>query len=418
MSRLRCGNVPFEGSTIGAYSETTPPPPSTIASASRSWARGNSRPWPPPMNAMVGLRSATAAAWAAPSIPTARPETTVASARASAVPIRLAIRRPAGLGRRVPTTPTTWSFASAAERAADEQAPAARCRWRAGGAGTPDRPARRRGAPRARSPPGSTSRRSAGQRRSRRPRLPAIARPSPSSDRLAATSAAAPAFAAPAARTLAGDPSDSTSRPRVSGPSPWTESSTASASRSARDMAAARRGAASQSAIAGRVGSRSNAEHRLDRQRHGARSVGGRQRAASSRCSISTAGASARSATVLATRRSRSVPRPDSSSASARSASRSLAAESSPAIARRARPLTREFNRPPGRASCRSRAAAMRAATTAERLRLRSADHHRGRHAGERDPDVDPVAERPGEPPDVAIRHAASGSCSGPPPPA
>ena len=48
----------------------------------------------------------TTAAWAAPSIPNARPLTTTAPARANAAPMRPAIRRPASVGRRVPTTAT------------------------------------------------------------------------------------------------------------------------------------------------------------------------------------------------------------------------------------------------------------------------------------------------------------------------
>ncbi len=40
MIRFRRGNVPVVGARSGASSETTAPPPSTIASASRACARG------------------------------------------------------------------------------------------------------------------------------------------------------------------------------------------------------------------------------------------------------------------------------------------------------------------------------------------------------------------------------------------
>ena len=51
--------------------------------------------------------SATTAAWAAPSIPTARPETTTAPARATAEAIHPAMSRPLSVGQRVPTMATT-----------------------------------------------------------------------------------------------------------------------------------------------------------------------------------------------------------------------------------------------------------------------------------------------------------------------
>ena len=215
----------------------TAPPPSTMASASRSCARGKSAAWPPPMNATVGAPSVTHAAWAAPSIPMARPETTVAPARASAVAIRLAIRRPAGLGFRVPTTATTCSAASGAS-CRERTAPAAGSRSRRGATGSQGRPARRRGASNAPRPRESPSRR----RRRLDDRVDAtacgIARLAPSRSTLAATSCRSASACPATSRIAAGDPRPSTRRASVSGPMPWTESSTASASRSAVEIAA------------------------------------------------------------------------------------------------------------------------------------------------------------------------------------
>ena len=103
----------------------------------------------------------------------------------------------------------------------------------------------------------------------------------------------------------------STSRPRVSGPSPWTESSTASASRSAAGTpAASRRAKAPDSSFRPSGPPAPTPEHRQTASATGGRLEGGRHLAASSRCSISTASLSPRSATVRATRSSRSVPRP------------------------------------------------------------------------------------------------------------
>jgi hypothetical protein len=52
--------------------------------------------------------------WAAPSIPNARPDTTVASAATRAVAIRPAVVRPEVVARRVPTMATARSCDSAA----------------------------------------------------------------------------------------------------------------------------------------------------------------------------------------------------------------------------------------------------------------------------------------------------------------
>ena len=122
MIRFRRGNVPAVGARSGASSETTAPPPATIASASRACARGYSRPWPPPMTATVGRPRPSAAAWAAPSMPIASPETTLAPAAASARrdPRRRA-RRPAFDARRVPTTATACVGVERGRVAAHEQ---------------------------------------------------------------------------------------------------------------------------------------------------------------------------------------------------------------------------------------------------------------------------------------------------------
>ncbi len=106
MIRFRRGNVPFDGSTSGASSDTTAPPAATIASARRMCADGPSVAWPPPMTATVVPPARSVASCAAPSMPKARPDTTVASAATRAVAIRPAVARPALVARRVPTTAT------------------------------------------------------------------------------------------------------------------------------------------------------------------------------------------------------------------------------------------------------------------------------------------------------------------------
>ncbi len=97
---------PVDGGTSGASSDTTAPPLATIASARRACVAGPTRAWPPPMTATVVPLARSVASWAAPSIPNANPDTTVASAAASAVAIRTAVDRPAPVARRVPTTAT------------------------------------------------------------------------------------------------------------------------------------------------------------------------------------------------------------------------------------------------------------------------------------------------------------------------
>jgi len=53
-------------------------------------------------------------AWAAPSMPTASPETTVAPTAATVPAMRDAVARPSSVGRRVPTIATARSVSRAA----------------------------------------------------------------------------------------------------------------------------------------------------------------------------------------------------------------------------------------------------------------------------------------------------------------
>ena len=66
------------------------------------------------MTATVIPPARSVASWAAPSMPKASPETTVASAAASASAIRPAVARPAAVARRVPTTAIARSRPSTA----------------------------------------------------------------------------------------------------------------------------------------------------------------------------------------------------------------------------------------------------------------------------------------------------------------
>ena len=152
---------------------------------------------------------------------------------------------------------------------------------------------------------------------------------------------------------------------------------------------------------------RTHAEHRQTASATGGRFEGGRQRAASSRCSISTASEPARSATVRATRSRRSVPRPESRSESARFDEPPRRDRGAcRAIARSARPVIRAFSRPPSRASLPRPRGSDPRGNHGRRLRVRPRDHGRRLHPRERHPDVDPVPERPGDPADVSLRHA------------
>ena len=94
MIRLRRGNVPLVGTTSGPSSETTAPPEATILPASVVCARGWTVAWPDPMTATVVPPAWSAAAWAAPSMPTASPDTTHAPTAARFVARRDATALP------------------------------------------------------------------------------------------------------------------------------------------------------------------------------------------------------------------------------------------------------------------------------------------------------------------------------------
>ncbi len=120
---------------------------------------------------------------------------------------------------------------------------------------------------------------------------------------------------------------------------------------------------------------------------------------------------------VRATRSRRSVPRPLSRSRSASSIARRASIGPSRQIARRRRPRTRPF----GASGLRARLAAPggRDPLRDDRagLGLRAADEQGRRDAVHRDPEVDPVAQRPGDPAPVALgdaRRARAGVAGGP----
>ena len=136
------------------------------------------------------------------------------------------------------------------------------------------------------------------------------------------------------------------------------------------------------------------------------RSTGARNRAASSRCSERTAGAPSRSAIVRATRSSRSVPRPDSPSRSARRIALDVVAGDMAQVTRSRAPRTRALGvrsvpqplrgpgcRDPDRDGPRC-------------LRRRACDEGRRWHAVDDDPQVDAITQRAGHPAEVALRHA------------
>ncbi len=106
MSRLRRGKLPFSGLTSGGTSLITAPCASMISDTRRRWARGPGSAWPPAMMATVWPPASIVAAWAAPSMPNARPETTVAPSSTERRASRAARLRPTAVGRRVPTMAT------------------------------------------------------------------------------------------------------------------------------------------------------------------------------------------------------------------------------------------------------------------------------------------------------------------------
>ena len=119
MIRLRRGNVPRFGAVSGGNSLITAPPWATIARASPRCEAGYSRRCPPPMTATVVPPARSVAAWAAASIPSARPETTVTSRPAIASAILPLVARPTAVGRRVPTMATDRGPVERARRSGD-----------------------------------------------------------------------------------------------------------------------------------------------------------------------------------------------------------------------------------------------------------------------------------------------------------
>ena len=191
MIRLRRGKVPRFGAVSGGNSLITAPPWATIARASPRWAAGYSRRCPPPITATVVPPARSVAAWAAASIPSARPETTVAPRPATASAILPLVARPTAVGRRVPTMatdlgrssaaadPATYSTGGGSSIAAqprrvvgvdERHGPHARPVERARAAGRDPPPRRRR-------PSRSPTRATASRRRARRRRPPAAAGP-------------------------------------------------------------------------------------------------------------------------------------------------------------------------------------------------------------------------------------------------
>ena len=88
MTLFRRGNVPRVASTSGASSETTAPPASMIDAASRLCDNGCRSACPEPITAIVFPPARTVAECAAPSMPTASPDTTVAPTATRFVAIR------------------------------------------------------------------------------------------------------------------------------------------------------------------------------------------------------------------------------------------------------------------------------------------------------------------------------------------
>ena len=137
MIRLRRGNVPRVGCVSGGNSLRTAPPPAAIDRARARCAEGYRRSWPPPMTATVGAPARTAAACAAPSIPSASPDTTVAPSAATPSAM-LPGRGPSRLGR--PARAHDRDRARPVERRRRHRAgtgPAAAGRCRAAGRGRP-----------------------------------------------------------------------------------------------------------------------------------------------------------------------------------------------------------------------------------------------------------------------------------------
>ena len=114
MIRLRRGKVPGSARCPGRARTRRRRRPRRSRPPAAAWARGWMSAWPEPMTATVVPRAWSAAACAAPSIPTARPDTTLAPTATRSPAIRAAMARPASVGRRVPTIATAALEPSAA----------------------------------------------------------------------------------------------------------------------------------------------------------------------------------------------------------------------------------------------------------------------------------------------------------------
>ena len=418
ISRLRRGNVPRDGLVSGANSLTTAPPVRTIARARARCAAGYRRSWPPPITATVGRPARTAAAWAAPSIPSARPDTTVAPSAATRV------ADPAG-GRaaelRGPPRADDRDRALAIERRRDRRARrgrAAGARSSGGATGTRRRASvsdrETRAADRLEQPRRVLRGRDEGRGGLRargwasRPRRPSRRRAS-GQHRASARSRARPRRCRIAPRAARTTPAR---RPRRQPARPTRRARPPSSRTSAAER---RSGSPSPSPPPGRARAarrdRCPASARLrERRALGRQPEPGRLVEVRGRDDRRPS----RSAIVRATRRSRSVPRPLSRSRSASRIARVTSARPSPQIERSLRPRTRPLGTLPLRA--RWTLAGGRDPRRDDRARLRRgpADEQRGRDPVDRDPEVDPVAQRPGDPAPVALRDARRAAARGP----
>ena len=205
--------------------------------------------------------------------------------------------------------------------------------------------------------------------------------------------------------TARAPPSRSTRRSNVSGPTPGVHASATQASRSATlppppATARPRSRCRSRARVDGPRGpSRPTPEHQLaswSGERPGRRAEPGRLVEVLGEHAL---GAPSRSAMVRATRSSRSVPR-----AVIRVEVRELRGASlgrrhrGAHAARSARPASWPLTRPGVRRTWRRRAAAIRVATTALDSGAACRDQRDGRDPVHRDPQVDAVAQRPGDP--------------------
>ncbi len=148
MIRFRRGNVPVVGASPAPSSETTAPPAVDDRIRQPGVRSRVEMPWPPPMTATVVPPASRVAAWAAPSIPIASPETTRRARRDEGRRDPGREARPASVARRVPTMATAAPARARPGRRA-RTAGAAAGRSRRAATGTPG-PRRSRSAGRAR----------------------------------------------------------------------------------------------------------------------------------------------------------------------------------------------------------------------------------------------------------------------------